>query len=616
MVLTFFKKPDGTMCALALEAGTVFSADEIDDLDVSGDVSRIRFILEKMTKDQIFSTVGRLGFRPSNKSATKQAAIDTFLNQWETIYNRAQMISTVQAAQKSSSSSTAQTTTTNTYAGKAHRLDDEDDAPVSLKKPWSVCLSSKGALEQIDGKDYKPNDTEEWTERDQTALDTLQKLNNNPMGMKVDSDKLRELETKKKRCEAVAGGYANEVIIKCFVFDYRVNADFGTMSVQANLDESVCTLTQKIAEKLFQSICRSGSTWKQVIRLRGKALTNVVLSLQAVGISAVENIVNVELYGEDDARFKTIMETPFEPVHEESESDDEWAQCYVSDLYNKVEEEDVMNPKEEFPADAKVVFVRVVRNTKDDETRIRSEVGACLRMDIENATIKDFMKALEDYKVVDDADDFHVLFNCRPANPEAHIKQFMDDTETTCTFALKVAKLRGGGVRAARKALKRDDKIAGIKERFVVVQSSNDLAQQGMKIAHDIFNSDANDIVSNEVGKMSLGKCQELQELWDEGQKGGERFICQIAPVFLPIIDQIQQQTDELQDVKASMTTAFEVAFAREFLTDKVRYDLSSFHECLCSRIDAIEREADVSRRVQQALRSKSTNGTEDVAME
>ena len=214
MVLTFFKKPDGTMCALALEAGTVFSADEIDDLDVSGDVSRIRFILEKMTKDQIFSMVGRLGFRPSNKSATKQNTIDSFLNQWETIYNRAQMISTVQATQKSSSSSTAQTTTTNTYAGKAHRLDDEDDAPVSLKKPWSVCLSSKGALEQIDGKDYKPNDTEEWTERDQTALDTLQKLNNNPMGMKVDSDKLRELEAKKKKIEAQAAGEDDARYIK------------------------------------------------------------------------------------------------------------------------------------------------------------------------------------------------------------------------------------------------------------------------------------------------------------------------------------------------------------------------------------------------------------------
>ena len=84
-------------------------ADSVNEIDVSEDLERIRVILGKMTKDQILFTLRQVGLRPSNKSDLKSAFINAFIEQWERIYQRVQILAQVAQSPPSAEQSASST---------------------------------------------------------------------------------------------------------------------------------------------------------------------------------------------------------------------------------------------------------------------------------------------------------------------------------------------------------------------------------------------------------------------------------------------------------------------------------------------------------------------------
>lgn len=51
--------------------------------------------------------------------------------------------------------------------------------------------------------------------------------------------------------------------------------------------------------------------------------------------------------------------------------------------------------------------------------------GFCVLMDVDAITVEDLLIELEQYGIIDEKDDFHVLLNGRIVNPEIGLRRFV-----------------------------------------------------------------------------------------------------------------------------------------------------------------------------------------------
>lgn len=445
MVLVFYKKPDGVLCALEVEAGTTFSADSVDEIDVSGDLERIRVILGKMTKDQILFTLRQVGLRPSNKSDLKPAIINAFIEQWERIYQRAQMLA--QVAQPPPSA---------------------EQCASSVEKPSS-------SVEKPTASGYEPS-----VEQPPPAVES-----------------------------------------------------------------------------------------------------------------------------EDDVE----------------SSDSEWARCMPEDLENEVEEEDILNLDETFPADANIKIIRALKS--DGERR-----GICIRMDVKNSDVEDFLYRLEKKGVIGDLDDFHVFFKGERVRITNHLHSFFTGSEHFITFVLRVKNLRGGGVRkSSKKQTEREKRFKALRERMDETTKSVGQDRAGFddtlfrkceaeiaQLQSNLTSASLGALVSK-IGRDDIKAFREA--MGDEDLLHQERDVWKVAHCFVPVLKELTALESKCNVMLNSFYETFTFIYGLACVNEGNRYSHQLLHDMVDQREKDIAMEekknAEIEAEVQKRLASLGVSG--DVAM-
>ena len=127
-------------------------------------------------------------------------------------------------------------------------------------------------------------------------------------------------------------------------------------------------------------------------------------------------LTEMDLGIRNDAKLKA-MEEKLE-AWEDFNDDEEWAKCQLDNLQKAIEQEGVLNHDEKFPGGAGVK-VRLLQNFGEKRS-------GCLKMDFENSTVDDFMKEMEEYGVIDYAEDYMVLYNARPVQRSSSLGLFAE----------------------------------------------------------------------------------------------------------------------------------------------------------------------------------------------
>ena len=294
-----------------------------------------------------------------------------------------------------------------------------------------------------------------------------------------------------------------------------------------------------------------------------------------------------------------------------NESDDEWAECTHQDLENEIEEEDILNPKENFPSDAEVKVVRVLKNKQDRR-------GFCLWMDIGNSDVEDLLMKLEDKGVIGDADDFYACFNGGRVIPTTALHSFFDDTKGYITFTLRVRKLKGGGVHQSLKKKKeeREKRFRLLKSKMTEATQSVGEASEGIgkdlfkkceKIVADLQSKATPATLAEMVGKFDTDTIKAFYEATDDGDLlFQEREVSKVAHCFIPVLNEVNACAEKCDALKTFLTETFTYIYALACVNESNRYSHSMVYDLVESRQKEIEEkakkedeiEAEVQRRM------------------
>ena len=201
MPLIFFKKSDGTMEALMVNNGAIIEEGYTGRYSVPNDEA-LRVGLNAMTKLDINETLDHLGMTTMPMSAKKSVMVESFIHAWNNIREGARMTRDVQVGAatlaqgkgggKGVASASSGDASLTPFSGTPQRLGDDKPSLVG----YSVALSSKGKVEDVDGEAYTFDPNTPWTDEDETALTFLKGINKGG-GITIDGDKLAKLEKKK-----------------------------------------------------------------------------------------------------------------------------------------------------------------------------------------------------------------------------------------------------------------------------------------------------------------------------------------------------------------------------------------------------------------------------------
>eukprot|EP00434_Breviolum_minutum_P043245 symbB.v1.2.038538.t1/scaffold6036.1/size29684/2 len=129
-------------------------------------------------------------------------------------------------------------------------------------------------------------------------------------------------------------------------------------------------------------------------------------------------------------------------------------------LENEIEEEDILNLDETYPADANIKIIRALKS--DGERR-----SICIRIGVKNSNVEDFLYRLEKKSVIGDLDDFHVFFKGERVRITNHLHSFFNGSEHFITFVLRVKNLHVGGVRkSSKKQTEREKRFKALRDRM------------------------------------------------------------------------------------------------------------------------------------------------------
>ena len=191
------------------------------------------------------------------------------------------------------------------------------------------------------------------------------------------------------------------------------------------------------------------------------------------------------------------------------------------------------------------------------------------------------------------------------------------DLDKDCYTAYIVLKgLRGGGIHQtySKKKNIRDERLFSIKGRYNVVSYSFQLAEKAKLEAEELMNSSAG-AVPDAIKKLDLASCNKLLEMWETGQTSGERFGLEIAPIFCPTLQTIDDTLEKHGKIYEMLETAFLFIFSRDYIATNGRFLLTNFKDAVVERRTELERQAEMNRLVQQAVASKGAGKGSDVEM-
>ena len=475
-----FVKNGNRLMAVAVSAGQILEV--IDggirggNTDVNDQMTQLAWHLDKMTLESLKALFSALGLRVSALGATsgrkvvmkKANYISAIVQNWEQIRERAHFVADATSDQPSSSamppSSNNDTGNVGVFSGKAHRLGETPDLTSA-----TITMNSRLEIEDVGGG-YNPRDTDEWTEKDEKALQLLKGLNSG--AVKLNPDELQMLEAKKE-------------------------------------------------------------AW---------------LKKQEAEIS----------------------------------SDDEWANTTAREAENEVEEQDVLNPTDKFNDGADVRVVRVLRNSA-------MKRGYCVLMDVDDSTVEDFLIELEQFGIIDDKDDFHVLFNGRIVNPELGLRRFAENTKekSTLTFTLKVATLKGGA-KQKKKPVKKDKENV---DRMVAKMKKHSKPLDDAEISYlaDTLNRLTTEHhmefdIPKMLDALPIGKLKDIQKLVDKNSesKVANLKIDAIAYEMLDYMAVLHENLETVSEVYDFMSEKFMVAYATRYNAiwgDSVRVSHAAFFD-------------------------------------
>lgn len=177
-------------------------------------------------------------------------------------------------------------------------------------------------------------------------------------------------------------------------------------------------------------------------------------------------------------------------------------------------------------------------------------------------------------------------------------------------------KLRGGGIHQtySKKKNIRDERLFSIKGRYNVVSYSFQLAEKAKLEAEELMNSSAG-AVPDAIKKLDLASCNKLLEMWETGQTSGERFGLEIAPIFCPTLQTIDDILEKHSKIYEMLQTAFLFIFSRDYIATNGRFLLTNFKDAVVERRTELEHQAEMNRLVQQAVASKGAGKGSDVEM-
>lgn len=307
-----------------------------------------------------------------------------------------------------------------------------------------------------------------------------------------------------------------------------------------------------------------------------------------------------------------------------SESDDEWAECSRQDLENEIEEEDILNNKENFPADAKVCIVRVLKNKQDRR-------GFCLWMDVGNSDVEDLLMKLEDKGVIGDADDFYTCFNGGRVIPTTALHAFFDDTKGYITFTLRVKKLKGGGVHQSLKKKKeeREKRFRLLRSKMTEATQSvgtatagidNDLFKRCEKVVSDLQSGATPATLAEMVSKFDTDTIKAFYEATDDGDLlFQEREVPKIAHCFIPVLNELNACAEKCDALKTSILETFTYIYALSCVSESNRYTHSMVYDLVESRQKEIEEKAkkedEIEAEVQRRMARLNVSSEADAEM-
>ena len=177
-------------------------------------------------------------------------------------------------------------------------------------------------------------------------------------------------------------------------------------------------------------------------------------------------------------------------------------------------------------------------------------------------------------------------------------------------------RIRGGGIHQtySKKKNIRDERLFSIKGRYNVVSYPFQLAEKAKSEAEELMNSPTG-VVPDAIKKLDLASCNKLLEMWETGQTSGERFGLEIAPIFCPTLQTIDDTLEKHGKIYEMLETAFLFIFSRDYIATNGRFLLTNFKEAVVERRTELERQAEMNRLVQQAVASKGAGKGSDVEM-
>ena len=186
--MLIFVKNGNRLMAVAVSAGqileVIYGGIRGGNTDVNDQMDELARHLDKMTLESLKALVNALALRVSALGATsgrkvvmkKANCIEAIVENWAYIRERAHVIAdaTSSSSDQPSSSATPPSFGTNNdtgnvgvFSGKAHRLGETPDLTSA-----TVTMNSRLEIEDVGGG-YNPRDTDEWTEKDEKALQLL-----------------------------------------------------------------------------------------------------------------------------------------------------------------------------------------------------------------------------------------------------------------------------------------------------------------------------------------------------------------------------------------------------------------------------------------------------------
>ena len=178
-------------------------------------------------------------------------------------------------------------------------------------------------------------------------------------------------------------------------------------------------------------------------------------------------------------------------------------------------------------------------------------------------------------------------------------------------------RLRGGGVKNTGLKQKRDNRLnlMKLKAQGSVSEALGNQASVDAKLIakcekemKKLMEKASNDYLTTMVGEMDKDAVVSFYNITDGGKlKLQDDAVCKIAPVFIPIIDELEETIEKANMMKKSFIQMFEYLYALNFLQDTNRYN-HTLYSLIEDRVKGLKREEDVEAEIAKRMQNLSVS--------